>query len=108
MLYPNSNMSHIKPWVMELTLEIITYFVVHQITMWIPNLFLTCVDNEQKNLTDWIKTICHFLLKKTVIYMLRYLASVLHDVMVRKFFLNIRCYFNNNEMFSKPTEVIVI
>lgn len=100
-------MFNIKPWVVEFTLEMLSNIVMDKITMSIPNLYMTCVENQQKS-TDWLKKMCYFLLKKTIVYTLSNLASIVHNLMVKKFFTNIRHYFRDDKMFPKPTEVVVL
>lgn len=92
---------------MELIADIVTSFVLHKVRIYIPELWVPFLKNE-RDFTGWSNMACRFLLKKSLIYVLRKLASHVRDLNVRQFLLNMPYCFRNKKMVSKPTAVIVV
>lgn len=100
-------MFSIKRWVVELVVELVANFVLPKIRFYVLELFKILLENHWK-FTDCLKNMCHFLLKKTLIYVLSNLASMIHKPMAGEVFLNMSYYSRHKKRFSKPTVVIVV
>ena len=98
-----SIMFPIKHWVMEFMVEAVATFVLHKVRIYIPGLFMTFLENQWK-VMDWFKEMCQFLLKRTLIYVIHRLISVLHSMIDRKFLINM-LYCFGHKTFSKPNDL---
>lgn len=100
-------MFSIKDWVVELAVEIAATYVLHKVRVSVPELFMTLPENPW-DFTDWLKTAFWFLLRKSVFYVLRNLASVIHKQVVGEVVVNMPYFFRHKKTFSKPTAVVVV
>lgn len=107
LFYNNSIMFSIKHWVLELAVEIVATYVLDKVRISFPELFMTLPENPW-HFTDWLKRACRFLLRKTVFYVLRNLASVIHKRIVGEVVINMPYRFRHKKTFSKPTAVVVV
>lgn len=105
--YNNSIMSSIKHWVLELAAEIVATYVLSEVRISVPELFVTLPENPW-DLTDWLKEAGQFLLRKTVTYVLCDLASVIHKRIVGGVVIHRPYRFRHKKTFSKPTVVVVV
>ena len=99
-------MLNIKLWFTELMVEVVATFVLAKIRSYVPALFVTWPDNHWK-LLGCFKKMCQFMVKKTLIYVLSCLASIIHNLIV-EVFLNKLYYFLHKKMVSEPTAVVVV
>ena len=107
LFYNNSVMFSIKRWVIKLVVEVVATCVLHEIRVYVPEFFVTLPENQWK-FTDCLKKMCQFMWKKTLIYVLSNLASIIRKRIVREVFINMPYYFRRKKMFSKHTAVVVV
>lgn len=84
-------------------MEAVATFVLHKVRIYIPGLFITFLENQWE-VMDWFKKICQFLLKRTLIYVIDKVISVVHSMINGKFLINM-LYCFRHKMFSKPNDL---
>lgn len=102
-----SVMLNIKLWFTELMVEVVATFILGKIRSYVPAFSLTILENQWKFL-GCFKKMCQFMVKKTLIYVLSSLASIIHNLIVGEVFINKLYYFLHKKMVSEPTAVVVV
>lgn len=107
MFYTDFIESSSQPWGVKLIMGVLATCILFAIKMFISELLKTFMENRWMFM-NWLKEICQFLLKKTLINILRKLACVFHHLIVREFFRNILYNFRHYERFTEPTLVVAL
>lgn len=92
---------------MKLITEVVATLLLRVIRMCISRSLGTFTETHW-TFTEMFKVLCEFLLKESLIYLLRKLACMLHSVTGGEFFKNIPYAFRHTKRFIEPTSVMVL